>query len=51
MVGYSWLRRPSACQRSYQHGRGRGVLVVPSGFVVMYVFSEGKGSLGLGAMR
>lgn len=46
VASLSWR---SANQRSYQQGRGRGLLVLPSGFVVMYVFSEGRGSRGLGA--
>lgn len=36
-------------QLSYQLGRSCGELMLPSGFVVMYVFSLGRGSRGVGA--
>lgn len=44
------LRRRSASHRSYQQGRGRGV-VLPEGLLVMYVFSEERTARGFGATR
>lgn len=44
------LRCRSASHRSYQQGRGRGV-VLPEGLLVMYVFSEERTGRGLEATR
>jgi hypothetical protein len=38
-------------QSSCQHGRGFGDVVVLEGWVVMYVFSDGRGGRGKGARK